>query len=88
MGQSKHLLDLIYDFQEKRISFVSINRNIDTITTAMENLVFAIFSGLDQFEVTLFQRNEIRVECSQSPRAKKWETKLKTGSANMVSATM
>jgi DNA invertase Pin-like site-specific DNA recombinase len=50
IGRStKHLVDLINDFQEKRIHFVSINENIDT-TTAMGKLVFTIFSGLAQFE--------------------------------------
>ncbi len=50
IGRStKHLVDLINDFQEKGINFVSINENIDT-TTAMGKLVFTIFSGLAQFE--------------------------------------
>lgn len=50
IGRStKHLVDLINDFQEKGINFVSINENIDT-TTGMGKLVFTIFSGLAQFE--------------------------------------
>ncbi|MFC7060802.1 recombinase family protein [Halobacillus seohaensis] len=50
IGRStKHLVDLINDFQDKDINFVSINENIDT-TTAMGKLVFTIFSGLAQFE--------------------------------------
>ncbi|MYL43939.1 recombinase family protein [Virgibacillus salexigens] len=50
IGRStKHLVDLINDFQDKGINFVSINENIDT-TTAMGKLVFTIFSGLAQFE--------------------------------------
>ncbi|WP_273836274.1 recombinase family protein [Guptibacillus sedimenti] len=50
IGRStKHLVDLINNFQEKEINFVSINENIDT-TTAMGKLVFTIFSGLAQFE--------------------------------------
>lgn len=50
IGRStKHLVDLINDFQERGIHFVSINENIDT-TTAMGKLVFTIFSGLAQFE--------------------------------------
>ncbi len=42
-------MDLINDFQEKGINFVSINENIDT-KTAMGKLVFTSFSGLAQFE--------------------------------------
>src|SRR5699024_10631750 len=50
IGRStKHLVDLINDFQEKGINFVSINENIDT-TTGMGKLVFTIVSGLAQFE--------------------------------------
>ncbi|WP_085505158.1 recombinase family protein [Thalassobacillus devorans] len=50
IGRStKHLVELINDFEEKGINFVSINENIDT-TTAMGKLVFTIFSGLAQFE--------------------------------------
>ncbi|MFC5714426.1 recombinase family protein [Thalassorhabdus alkalitolerans] len=41
-------MDLINDFQEKGINFVSINENIDT--TAMRKLVLTMFSGLAQFE--------------------------------------
>ena len=50
IGRSaKHLVDLINDFQENAINFVSINENIDT-TTAMGEFVFTIFSGLAQFD--------------------------------------
>ncbi|WP_404451983.1 recombinase family protein [Virgibacillus necropolis] len=50
IGRStKHLVDLISEFEEKDINFVSINENIDT-TTAMGKLVVTIFCGLAQFE--------------------------------------
>lgn len=50
VGRStKHLVELINDFNLKGIHFVSLNENIDT-TTAVGKLVFSIFSALAQFE--------------------------------------
>ncbi|MGV8167503.1 MAG: recombinase family protein [Alkaliphilus sp.] len=50
IGRStKHLVDLMTFFEEKKVNFVSLNENFDT-STATGKLVFNIFSSLAQFE--------------------------------------
>jgi DNA invertase Pin-like site-specific DNA recombinase len=50
IGRStKHLVDLINEFGEKGINFVSLKDGIDT-STATGKLVFTIFAGLAEFE--------------------------------------
>ncbi|CAM3724803.1 recombinase family protein [Alicyclobacillus pomorum] len=50
IGRStKHLIDLINEFGEKGINFVSLKDGIDT-STATGKLVFTIFAGLAEFE--------------------------------------
>ncbi|WP_085520981.1 recombinase family protein [Tuberibacillus sp. Marseille-P3662] len=82
IGRStKHLVDLINDFQEKGINFVSLNENIDT-TTAMGKLVFTIFSGLAQFERDIISERtksgleSARARGRQGGRPKKDPSKL------------
>ena len=50
IGRStKHLVDMMTFFEEKKVNFVSLNENFDT-STATGKLVFNIFSSLAQFE--------------------------------------
>ena len=50
IGRSmKHLIELIDDFKNKGIGFVSLKENIDT-TTATGKLIFRIFASLAEFE--------------------------------------
>ncbi|WP_236026612.1 recombinase family protein [Alicyclobacillus suci] len=50
IGRStKHLVDLINEFDERGINFVSLKDDIDT-STATRKLVFTIFAGLTEFE--------------------------------------
>ncbi|WP_173918970.1 recombinase family protein [Halobacillus sp. Marseille-Q1614] len=82
IGRStKHLVDLINNFQDNGINFVSINENIDT-TTAMGKLVFTIFSGLAQFERDIISErtksglNAARARGRKGGRPKKDQSKL------------
>lgn len=82
IGRStKHLVDLINDFQERGVNFVSINENIDT-TTAMGKLVFTIFSGLAQFERDIISErtksglDAARARGRNGGRPKKGQSKL------------
>jgi DNA invertase Pin-like site-specific DNA recombinase len=50
LGRSlKHLIDLMNEFKEKEVDFISLNDNIDT-TTIQGRLVFNIFASFAEFE--------------------------------------
>ncbi len=50
IGRSiKHLIDLIEEFKNRKVNFVSIKENIDT-STATGKLIFNIFASLAEFE--------------------------------------
>jgi DNA invertase Pin-like site-specific DNA recombinase len=50
IGRSmKHLIEIIDDFNQKGINFISLHENIDT-TSATGKLVFRIFASLAEFE--------------------------------------
>jgi len=68
VGRStKHLVELITDFNQRGINFVSLNENIDT-TTAVGKLIFSIFSALAQFERDII--SERTIAGLQSARAR------------------
>lgn len=59
LGRSlKHLVDLITDFKEKEIQFISLNDNIDT-TTIQGRLTFNIFASFAEFERELIRERTI-----------------------------
>ena len=55
LGRSlKHLIDLVSDFREKGIEFISLNDSIDT-TTVQGRLTFNIFASFAEFERELIR---------------------------------
>ena len=55
LGRSlKHLIDLVSDFREKGIEFISLNDSIDT-TTVTGRLTFNIFASFAEFERELIR---------------------------------
>lgn len=51
---TKHLLQLMEDFNEKNIHFISIQNSIDT-STSMEKFFFIIMSGFAEIEANLIR---------------------------------
>lgn len=59
LGRSlKHLIDLVNNFREKGVEFISLNDNIDT-TTAQGRFTFNMFASFAEFERELIKERTI-----------------------------
>lgn len=67
---TQHLLKLLEEFEERQISFVSIQNNIDT-TTPMGKLIFTIMGAFAEMEAELIRERVIAgLETAQSKGVK------------------
>ena len=67
LGRSlRHLVNLVNDFNEMKVQFVSLNDNIDT-TTAQGRLMFNLFASFAEFERELIsERTKAGLENARS----------------------
>ena len=67
IGRSKaHLIDLLHEFKERNVDFISVVEAVDT-TTPMGKMIFTILAGLAEFERdTLIMRTKAGLDAAKA----------------------